>query len=125
MNNCVTKSIRIEKELLEFLYEKYNSKNFSNIIKNIIQEMKNNNSFKNDKAILKELDNVKFNQEIILNMLNSFSIKEFENRVYFGDKILDLSLNFSESLQSEKNKLEEKKKTYKVKINKLRINKNG
>lgn len=23
MNNCVTKSIRIEKELLEFLYEKY------------------------------------------------------------------------------------------------------
>lgn len=116
MNNCVTKSIRIEKELLEFLYEKYNSKNFSNIIKNIIQEMKNNNSFKNDKAILKELDNVKFNQEIILNMLNSFSIKEFENRVYFGDKILDLSLNFSESLQSEKNKLEEKKKIYKEMI---------
>lgn len=118
MSNYVTKSIRIEKNLLEFLYKKYNSENFSNIIKTIIQDMKENNvkNFKNGKAILKEIDNLKFNQEVILNMLNSLSIKEFENREFYGDKILDLSLNFSESLQVEKEKLEQKKKTYKEMI---------
>lgn len=109
----ITKTIKLDEKMIFKLMENEEDKNFSKVIKKLIQN-KLDDDFKIEKEerkekniILKEINTLKFNQNIILNMLNSISHKVFDDKVFFGDRFFDVSLNFSKSLELEQEKFEE------------------
>lgn len=109
----ITKTIKLDEKIILKLMENEEDKNFSKVIKKLIQN-KIDDNFKNEKEkqkekniILKEINNLKFNQNLILNMLNSISHKIFDDNIYYGDRLSNLSLNFSKSLELEQEKFEE------------------
>lgn len=97
------KGIRIEENFLKQLTEKYPGKNFTEIINELI--CTDLGLIKKEKKIItKQMDQIILNQEIILNILNSLSLKEFEEKIYFGDRYKNASDNLIQSVESEKEK---------------------
>lgn len=92
-------SISLDPKIYNELKSEFAGENFSGSIEKLFSEYKNlKEKIKNyDFKFLSEL---KFNQGIILNMLNSISLKD-ESQIYFGDRENKMSENYEKSKKAE------------------------
>jgi hypothetical protein len=98
-NKKIKTSISLDTKIYNELKSEFSGENFSGSIEKLFTEYKNlKEQLKNyDFKFLSEL---KFNQGVILNMLNSISLKD-ENTVYFGNRVDRQSENYEKSKKAE------------------------
>ncbi|WP_150262750.1 hypothetical protein [Parvimonas micra] len=103
----VKKTISIDKKIYEDLKVEFAGENFSGSIEKLFSEYKNlKDQLKNyDFKFLSEL---KLNQGIILNMLNSISLKN-EETIFYGNRNERMSENFEKSKEAEEVNFENEK----------------
>lgn len=100
-------SISIDNKIYQEIRNEFAGENFSGSIEKLFLEYKNlKEQLKN--YDFKFLGELKFNQGIILNMLNSISLKD-EGKIFFGDREKRESENFEKAKESEFEKLAEEK----------------
>ena len=96
-------SISIDNKIYQEIRNEFAGENFSGSIEKLFLEYKNlKEQLKN--YDFKFLGELKFNQGIILNMLNSISLKD-EGEIFFGDREKRESENFEKAKESEFEKL--------------------
>lgn len=98
-NKKIKTSISLDTKIYNELKSEFSGENFSSSIEKLFTEYKNlKEQLKNyDFKFLSEL---KFNQGVILNMLNSISLKD-ESTIYFGNREDRQSENYEKSKKAE------------------------
>lgn len=98
------KSITILEDDIKYIEDEFQSTSFSksigNLIKNHKKLAKENNKL--SERVYKSYQEILFNQEIILDMLNSFSLDKELDTIYHGDKIKNPSHNYSKSFEAQR-----------------------
>ena len=98
-NKKIKTSISLDTKIYDELKSEFSGENFSGSIEKLFTEYKNlKEQLKNyDFKFLSEL---KFNQGVILNMLNSISLKD-ESTIFFGNREDRQSENYEKSKKAE------------------------
>jgi len=108
----IKKSITLSVDTIKYIEDNFDTTIFSLAVENIIDEHKKFTEINNtlSEKNYKQYEELKLNQQIILDMLNSFSLEKELNIQFYGNKNENPSSNYLESFKYQ-NEIREKELT--------------